>query len=111
MHALGISLPLQLGCCSRATIYESLCLLGWLEAEGVEQRGICGLSMGGVHASMTAGLYPRPLAITPLLTPRSAAVAYCDGALAPLMAWRALLQEKDVADNEVILRLDRCRCM
>ncbi|WIA15788.1 hypothetical protein OEZ85_002401 [Tetradesmus obliquus] len=84
-----------------ATIYESLCLLGWLEAEGVTQRGICGLSMGGVHASMTAGLYPRPLAITPLLTPRSAAVAYCDGALAPLMAWRALLQERDVADNEV----------
>ncbi|WIA35890.1 hypothetical protein OEZ86_004271 [Tetradesmus obliquus] len=83
-----------------ATIYESLCLLGWLEAEGVTQRGICGLSMGGVHASMTAGLYPRPLAITPLLTPRSAAVAYCDGALAPLMAWRALLQERDVADNE-----------
>lgn len=83
-----------------ATIYESLCLLGWLEAEGVQQRGICGLSMGGVHASMTAGLYPRPLAITPLLTPRSAAVAYCDGALAPLMAWRALLRERDVADNE-----------
>jgi hypothetical protein len=54
-----------------------------------------------VHASMTAGLYPRPLAITPLLTPRSAAVAYCDGALAPLMAWRALLQERDTADNEV----------
>jgi hypothetical protein len=67
--------------------------------------------MGGVHASMTAGLYPRPLAITPLLTPRSAAVAYCDGALAPLMAWRALLQEKDVADNEVILWLGRCSCM
>ncbi|KAF8057852.1 GAMMACAL1 [Scenedesmus sp. PABB004] len=84
-----------------ATIYESLCLLHWLEQEGVEQRGICGLSMGGVHAAMTAGLYPLPLAITPLLTPRSAAVAYCDGALAPLMAWHALLTEHDWADNEV----------
>jgi len=51
--------------------------------------------MGGVHASMTAGLYPLPLAVTPLLAPRGAAVAYCDGALAPLMNWTALLTERD----------------
>jgi hypothetical protein len=50
---------------------------------------------------MTAGLCPRPLAITPLLAPRSAAVAYCDGALAPLMAWGSLLTERDWADNHV----------
>lgn len=50
---------------------------------------------------MTAGLCPRPLAITPLLAPRSAAVAYCDGALAPLMAWGALLTERDMANNHV----------
>lgn len=50
---------------------------------------------------MTAGLYPNPLAVAPLLAPRSAAVAYCDGALAPLMAWRSLLTERDMADNEV----------
>lgn len=37
-------------CCHRATIYESLCLLHWLEASGINTRGICGLSMGGVHA-------------------------------------------------------------
>lgn len=42
---------------------------------------MCGLSMGGVHASMTAGLYPGEVAVTPLLAPRSAAVAYCDGAM------------------------------
>lgn len=34
----------------RATIYESLCLLHWLEESGIHTRGICGLSMGGVHA-------------------------------------------------------------
>lgn len=84
-----------------ATILESLCLLHWAEQEGVQHRGICGLSMGGVHAAMTAGLYPRPAAVTPLLTPRSAAVAYCDGAFAPLLEWTALLGERDWADNEV----------
>lgn len=42
---------------------------------------MCGLSMGGVHASMTAGLYQGEVAVAPLLAPRSAAVAYCDGAM------------------------------
>jgi hypothetical protein len=58
-------------------------------------------------AAMTAGLCPRPLAITPLLAPRSAAVAYCDGALAPLMAWGALLTDRDRADNHVSSALFR----
>lgn len=46
-----------------------------------------GLSMGGVHASMVASLYPGPLALTPLLAPRSAAAAYCGGALYHATAW------------------------
>lgn len=33
-----------------------------------------GLSMGGVHACMTAALYPKDVAVVPLLAPRSAAV-------------------------------------
>lgn len=48
---------------------------------------MAGLSMGGVHASMVASLYPAPLALTPLLAPRSAAVAYCGGALYHATAW------------------------
>ena len=43
--------------------------------------------MGGVHASMVASLYPGPLALTPLLAPRSAAGAYCSGALYHATAW------------------------
>lgn len=42
---------------------------------------MCGLSMGGVHACMAGGLFPGDVAVTPLLAPRSAAVAYCDGAM------------------------------
>ena len=53
-----------------------------------------GLSMGGVHASMVTSLYPGPLALTPLLAPRSAAVAYCGGALYHATAW-----DKIVADS------------
>ena len=49
--------------------------------------GVCGLSMGGVHANMVASLYPGPLALTPLLSPRSAAGAYCSGALYHATAW------------------------
>jgi hypothetical protein len=43
--------------------------------------------MGGVHACMAAGLYPdSDLGVVPLLAPRSAAVAYCDGAMRVSMA-------------------------
>lgn len=50
--------------------------------------GVCGLSMGGVHANMVASLYPGPVALTPLLSPRSAAGAYCSGALYHATAWQ-----------------------
>lgn len=48
---------------------------------------MCGLSMGGVHANMVASLYPGPVALTPLLSPRSAAGSYCSGALYHATAW------------------------
>ena len=63
--------------------------------------GISGLSMGGVHACMTAGLYAGDLACTPLLAPRSAAVAYCDGAMHAAMAWDGLSGELDGKNNIV----------
>ncbi len=43
--------------------------------------------MGGVHANMVASLYPEAVALTPLLSPRSAAGAYCSGALYHATAW------------------------
>lgn len=70
----------------------------------VSTAGIAGLSMGGVHACMTAGLYQAPVACTPLLAPRSAAVAYCDGAMHAAMAWDPLtkeLRENDGAIGQV----------
>ncbi|KAJ9529309.1 hypothetical protein QJQ45_007990 [Haematococcus lacustris] len=86
-----------------ATIFESLNLLHFLELEGFHEGGLSmvGLSMGGVHASMTAALYPGDVACVPLLAPRSAAVAYCDGAMGGIMDWDALLRRADERDNDV----------
>ena len=52
--------------------------------------GMCGFSMGGVHASMVASLYPGNVACTPLLAPRSASGAFCHGALRSATSWEPL---------------------
>ena len=52
--------------------------------------GMCGFSMGGVHASMVASLYPGNVACTPLLAPRSASGAFCHGALRSATSWAPL---------------------
>jgi hypothetical protein len=57
--------------------------------------------MGGVHAGMTAGLYSGDLACAPLLAPRSAAVAYVDGAMHAAMAWDAVKGELDGKNRSV----------
>eukprot|EP00197_Chlamydomonas_leiostraca_P007037 CAMPEP_0202860166 /NCGR_PEP_ID=MMETSP1391-20130828/1990_1 /ASSEMBLY_ACC=CAM_ASM_000867 /TAXON_ID=1034604 /ORGANISM="Chlamydomonas leiostraca, Strain SAG 11-49" /LENGTH=577 /DNA_ID=CAMNT_0049539305 /DNA_START=86 /DNA_END=1816 /DNA_ORIENTATION=- len=87
-----------------ATIYESINLLHWLCQEGYDEGGLCmaGLSMGGVHACMTAALCPHDVAVAALLAPRSAAVAYVDGALSTAMAWEPLLREADDRDANVL---------
>lgn len=51
--------------------------------------------MGGVHASMVSALFPEPVACTPLLAPRSASVAFCDGALREVTAWKPLASRED----------------
>jgi hypothetical protein len=56
---------------------------------------MCGFSMGGVHASMVASLYPGQVACVPLLAPRSAAAAFCYGALWEATAWEPLVLPVD----------------
>ncbi|XP_068642478.1 uncharacterized protein [Aristolochia californica] len=82
----------------RATIEEARSLLYWLEAEaGFGKTGVCGLSMGGVHAAMVGSLHPTPVATLPFLSPHSAVVAFCEGILKHGTAWEAL--QKDVAQK------------
>jgi pimeloyl-ACP methyl ester carboxylesterase len=86
----------------KATIEESLFLLRWLSLRGHTRLGVSGLSMGGVHASMVAALYPEPLALAPLLAPRSAAQSYCQGALFHATAWDTLLRDTEGREAEIV---------
>ncbi len=96
----------------RATVEEALALLAWAAGGGgstaaaaqhaFPRLGVCGLSMGGVHAGMVAGLAPGPLGCAALLAPRSAAAAFCDGALWPATAWRPLTAPSDGARRDVL---------
>eukprot|EP00210_Caulerpa_lentillifera_P003637 g3472.t1 len=86
----------------RATIEESLALLYWAKGNGFGPLGVCGLSMGGVHSCMVASLYPGGLACTPLLTPRSAAVAFCQGALQHgISNWNELKKSIDQNNRDI----------
>lgn len=79
----------------RTTIEEARSLLYWLETvEGYKKLGICGLSMGGVHAAMVGSLHRSPVAILPFLTPHSAAVAFCEGILRYGTAWEVLMRDE-----------------
>ncbi|KAJ3679033.1 hypothetical protein LUZ60_017044 [Juncus effusus] len=81
----------------KATIDESRCLLHWLESQaGFGKTGVCGLSMGGVHAAMVGALHPTPIATLPFLAPHSAVVPFCEGVYQHATAWDAL--KNDAAD-------------
>ncbi|KAG6466116.1 protein ABHD18-like [Zingiber officinale] len=91
----------------RVTIEESRGLLHWLEEEaGFGKTGICGLSMGGVHAAMVGSLHPRPIATLPFLAPHSAVVAFCEGVLKYATAWEALRED---AEEETGMTLEQAK--
>ncbi|XP_039126241.1 protein ABHD18 [Dioscorea cayenensis subsp. rotundata] len=91
----------------RVTIEEARCLLHWLEIEeGFGKTGICGLSMGGVHAAMVGSLHPTPIATLPFLSPHSAVVAFCEGVLKHATAWEALRED---AAQKVDMTLEQVR--
>ncbi|KAF6158670.1 hypothetical protein GIB67_040184 [Kingdonia uniflora] len=78
----------------RVTIDEARSLLYWLDSDaGFGKTGVCGLSMGGVHAAMVGSLHPTPVATLPFLSPHSAAVAFCEGILKHGTAWNALKED------------------
>ncbi|KAJ6363338.1 hypothetical protein OIU78_003501 [Salix suchowensis] len=92
----------------RATIEETRSLLHWLDSEGgFGKTGVCGLSMGGVHAAMVGSLHPTPVATLPFLSPHSAVVAFCDGILRYGTAWEAL--REDLAVQKTVMTLEEVR--
>lgn len=92
----------------RATIEEARGLLHWLDSEaGYGKMGVCGLSMGGVHAAMVGSLHPTPIATFPFLSPHSAVVAFCEGVLKHATAWEAL--REDLAMQKIALTIEEVR--
>lgn len=92
----------------RATIEESLLLLNWMKKHAdVEKLGVSGLSMGGVHSCMVASLYPDDVALIPLLAPRSAAAAYCSGALFHATGWKKLIDDIKERQDELRLAVEK----
>lgn len=91
----------------RATIDEARSLLHWLDEQGFGKLGVCGLSMGGVHAAMVGSLHPTPVATLPFLSPHSAVVAFCEGVLKHATAWEALRQE--LAAQKAVMTLEEVR--
>ncbi|PHU22567.1 hypothetical protein BC332_07674 [Capsicum chinense] len=88
----------------RATIEEAQSLLHWLDCEaGFGKMGICGLSMGGVHAAMVGSLHPTPIATLPFLSPHSAVVAFCEGILKHATAWEALRDDLSMPEASMTL--------
>lgn len=91
-----------------ATIDEARSLLYWLDTEaGFGKTGVCGLSMGGVHAAMVGSLHPTPLATLPFLSPHSAVVAFCEGILKHATAWDVL--REDGAMQQASMTLEEAR--
>ncbi|KAF8007169.1 hypothetical protein BT93_K1233 [Corymbia citriodora subsp. variegata] len=92
----------------RVTIEEARSLLYWLESEeGFGKMGVCGLSMGGVHAAMVGSLHPTPVATLPFLSPHSAVVAFCDGILKHGTAWDVL--REDLAAQTAVMTLEEVK--
>eukprot|EP00736_Rhodelphis_marinus_P003611 Rmarinus@m.2083 len=88
------------------TIQEARSLLSYLRAAGVGHVGVTGLSMGGLHAAMTASLSPFPVAATPCLAPHSAAWVFTEGILSRACDWSVLGDEtKDPPDWQVPSKL------
>lgn len=85
----------------RATIEESLFLLSSLCNQENFTLGISGISMGGVHATMVASLYPGEIALAPFLAPRSAAAAYCRGALYHATDWKRIMNDSAKKEKEI----------
>ncbi|XP_027175394.1 protein ABHD18-like [Coffea eugenioides] len=92
----------------RVTIEEARSLLYWLDSEaGFGKMGVCGISMGGVHAAMVGSLHPAPIATLPFLSPHSAVVAFCEGVLKHATAWDAL--RDDLAMEKAAMTLEEVR--
>ena len=74
----------------RATIEESVALLKVFRDRGYDRQVACGLSQGGLHASMVASTCVWNVGVVAAFAPHSAAPVFTDGVLADAVDWEAL---------------------
>jgi len=72
------------------TVEEARVLLHWLYDGGCERLCVAGVSQGGLHATMTASLFPHPIAVVPAFAPESACYVFTRGILGRNCDWRSL---------------------
>ncbi len=74
----------------RAAVTEGRALVAALRAQGVDEIGVSGFSMGGTIAALVSSLSSGPLATIPLAAAHSPAAAYTEGVLSKAVDWEAL---------------------
>lgn len=73
-----------------AAVLDTLALLTWLARQGVAQRAVCGVGLGGQLAALVAARSPEALAVVPFLAPVSCGSWRVDGAMSRAVRWSAL---------------------
>jgi hypothetical protein len=76
-----------------ALIYESMVLSNWLEEQGFGPVGLTGISMGGHNCSLSASLWPKPVATVPCLSWITASPVFTEGAFKTAVCWDKLESE------------------
>lgn len=78
----------------QATIEETKSLLAYFRDHyNFSRLVVAGSSMGGLHAAMTASVFPGEVGVTAWLAPPSAAPVFADGLLAGSCNWDLLYEQ------------------
>jgi len=73
--------------------FESVALFNWLERNHFGPFGLAGMSLGGFMASITATVWPKPLALVNFLGPATASGVFTRGILSLSCSWTAIKEE------------------
>ncbi|KAJ0411361.1 hypothetical protein ATCC90586_004347 [Pythium insidiosum] len=81
----------------QATIEEAKSLLAYCQQHrGFSHLVVAGSSMGGLHAAMTASVFPGDVGATAWLAPPSAVPVFTDGLLAASCNWTSLYKQHEL---------------
>jgi pimeloyl-ACP methyl ester carboxylesterase len=82
---------------SRATISESRVLLDWLQRGDFGPLALCGASMGGLHAMMTASVVPIPVGSVSWIGPPGPGPVFTHGLMSSSVNWENLSNADDLS--------------